>query len=156
MQLRIHEHVEIEAPRQAVFDHTIRPENFGSFEGFGPIPGIRSATYVTHGPVGVGSRRRVLNTDGSEHSEEITHFEAPRRHNSRIFDIRPPFALIVRFLEDDWIFEDSGDRTRIQREFRIDARPLALPIAVLLLPLLRRAVRRDLDNIRRALEPQTP
>ena len=152
MLLHIRERIDIATPRETLFHHTMQAENGVSFEGYGPIPGIRSAHYTTPGPVRVGSIRHVENTDGSAHNEEITRLEPPTRHTARIFGIQRPFALLVRGAEDDFQLEPTAQGTRLSRTFTVDVRPHALPIALLLLPFLRRAVRRDLENVRGRLE----
>jgi hypothetical protein len=138
---------------EAAFDFTNRAENFRSFTGFGPIPGIREASYVTPGEPRLGSLRRIVKTDGTEHSEEITVFEPPARHTSRIRGLGPPFSWLVREGEDDWVFTPERGGTRVDRTFVFTlTSPLAAPVAQLVLhTLMRAAIRRDLANIQRAV-----
>jgi len=152
MRLHVTESIDIDIATEAAFDHTNRAEHMISFEGYGPIPGIRSARYTSEGPVGLGSVRSVTKTDGSSHTERIVAFEPPSLHTSRITGIQPPLGWLLRHLDDEWRFTPTRQGTRIRREFGVDARPLAFPVALLMLPLLRRAVRRDLRNVKRALE----
>ena len=135
--------------RERLFAFTNDAENFVSFVGFRPVPGIRQATYETPGPPRLGSRRRILKTDGTEHVEEIVGFDAPSRHVSRITGLSPPFSWLVLSGEDDWKFEESAAGTVVERTFAFEL--TSIFAALLAFPLLhlcmRAAVRRDLRNI---------
>ena len=132
-----------------LFDFTNDAANFTSFTGFGPVPGIREASYLTAGPPALGSRRRILKTDGSEHIEEIVAFERPVRHSSRITALTPPFSWLVTSGEDDWRFGEADGRTTVERRFSFElTTPAAAVVALPLLHIfMRAAVRRDLYNI---------
>lgn len=132
-----------------MFDFTNDAENFVSFTGCGPIPGIVSARYVTGGAPASGSRRTILKTDGTEHHEEIVLFDRPRRHTSRVTGFGPPFSWLVRFADDDWVFIAANDVTLVERTFVLTlTSPIAAPVAfVLLHTFMRVALRRDLENI---------
>lgn len=135
--------------RDSLFDFTNDAANFTSFVGFGPVPGIRKASYETAGPPRLGSTRRILKTDGTEHIEEITVFERPSRHTSRITALSPPFSWLVRSGQDDWKFVADGSGTVVERTFTFTLTyPLAALVAFPLLHLfMRMAVRRDLRNL---------
>lgn len=137
------------ADPERLFDFTNDARNFVSFDGFGPIPGIAGASYETPGEPRLGSRRRILKTDGTEHFEEIVLFERPARHTSRITGVSPPFSWLVRWGEDDWRFHRAGLGTLVERTFRFElTSPLAALIAAPLLHVfMRGAARRDLRNI---------
>lgn len=152
MRISVREIAELACAPRVAFDHTNDAASLVSFTGYGPIPGIREAKYITPGPVGVGSRRAVAKLDGTTHLEEITDFVQDRRHATRISGLEGPIALLVRGLEDVWEFDPAGAGTRITRTFVVDARTLAVPVAMLLVPFLRRAMRRDLANTKRAIE----
>lgn len=151
MRIVIDERIEIVASRERVFDHTNDAASMTSFVGYGPIPGIREARYLTAGPPALGSKRTVLKTDGTSHLEEITVFERPARHVTRITGLSGLFRVIVRGLQDVWEFRESAAGTLIVRSFVVDARAPALPLALVLVPLLRKAVQRDLRNTKAAL-----
>lgn len=157
MHIERTDHIRIGRPITEVFDFTNLAENLTSFTGYGPIPGIREARYETDGPAGLGSRRRVLKTDGSAHIEEIIVFERPRRHVSRITGITPPLSWLVGEGEDDWVFSEASGFpgcTEISRTFRFELRSLlAYPVGVVLMGVfLGRAVHRDFANLKKALE----
>lgn len=137
-------------PAQRVFDFTSDDNNFTTFTGYGPIPGILKARYETAGPPRLGAIRRVEKTDGSEHREEITVFEPPVRHTSRITGLGAPFSWLVREGSDDWAFRAEGPAlTVVERTFSFElTTPLIAPVAWLILHLfMKEAVRRDLNHI---------
>ena len=147
MTISVTETIELACSPAEAFNHTNEAENLKSFVGYGPIPGIREARYLTPAPLAIGSRRSVLKTDGTTHIEEIIEFVPGRRHVTRIFGLSGFFGLIVRDLQDVWEFEPVSDHTtRVKRAFLVEPRTLAIPVALLLVPLMRRAVQRDLRN----------
>ena len=153
MRLAISTAREFDRPADVVFDFTNDAANFTTFAGFGPIPGIRTATYETAGEPAAGSRRRMIKTDGTEHIEEIVRLERPSRHVSKITALSPPFSWLVKSGEDDWRFIASDKGTIVERTFAFElTTPIAAVVAWPLLQLfMRPAVKRDLRNIERRL-----
>lgn len=153
MRISITEQIDFTCSPANAFHHSNQAENLTSFVGYGPIPGIREARYLEPRSIGVGARRTVLKLDGTTHVEEITEFVPGRRHVSRIVGLTGFFGVIVRDLHDVWDFEAaSGNTTRVTRSFIIDARIFTAPIALALVPFLRRAIRRDLSNTANAIQ----
>jgi hypothetical protein len=145
-----------QVPARRVFDFTNDDNNFTCFTGYGPIPGITRARYETPGPPRLGAIRRIEKTDGTEHREEITVFEAPVRHTSRITGLTPPFSWLVREAADDWRFRAEGSAlTVVERTFVFElTTPLVAPIAWLILHLfMKEAIRRDMTAIDDRLSP---
>lgn len=131
MKLSLTSHRSYSADRVAVFDFT--NANFGTFVGFGIVPGIRDARYETEGEPGLGSRRRITKTDGTEHIEEIVVFERPALHVSRIAGLSPPLSWLVREAEDGWRFTAVATGTRVDRTFTFELTsalwfPFAFPL----------------------------
>lgn len=156
MRIAVTEQIGIACDPDRAFHHSNEAANLTSFVGFGPIPGIREAHYLDSGPIGVGSKRSILKSDGTTHVEEITAFVPGRRHVSRIAGLTGIFRIIVRDLQDVWEFTSAGgNATLVTRSFIIDVRSSMIPVALVLVPLLRQAIRRDLRNTRRAIESMT-
>ncbi len=153
MQVDVCETIWIRRTREEVFDFTNAVENMTSFVGFGPIPGIVSARWLEGGGPAPGARREVTKSDGTTHLEEMVTYEPPGRHCARITGLAAPFAWLVREIRDDfWLVADAGG-TRVDRIFRAELTvPLAWPAVMLLRPLLREAVRRDLRGVKRRME----
>ena len=75
----------VDRPAAEVFDFATDMENFHKvFTGWGPIPGNKSVEQLDRGKPKPGSRRRILNTDGSVVLEEIHQFSRPTAHRYRI------------------------------------------------------------------------
>lgn len=118
---------------EAILDLSRWPE----FEGWGPIPGIRSAEFEHWEDRVVGSRIRVMNRDGSAHVEQITVWDPPRRLELTLSSFPAPLRwLATRFVEG-WSFQPAGDEWSVSRWMRIEprhapARWLLRPIAFML------------------------
>ena len=51
---------------------------WSEFEGYGFLPGVKSVQYQVTTPNMVGTKFRVINTDGSSHTEEIIEWDEER------------------------------------------------------------------------------
>jgi hypothetical protein len=126
---------------EATFSHLVDLGQWPSFRGFGPLPGIVSAERVGGGPVELGARIRVTNTDGSVHHEIVEEFAPARLFRVRMELSRPASAILAR-IDERVELEPHGAGTRLRRRFDVTPRsiftaPLAWFIARV---LLRRAV----------------
>lgn len=111
------------------------------FRGYGPLPGIVEAT--CEGPLALGSRVRVRNTDGSVHTEVVAGFEPGRRYAVRM-ELAPPASRVMASIEEEVEFAPVEGGTLVRRRFTATPRawfttPLAWLFGGL---LLRRAVLR--------------
>jgi hypothetical protein len=84
------------------------------FRGFGPLPGIVEAT--CEGPMALGSRVRVRNTDGSVHTEVVAGFEPGHRYAVRM-ELVPPASQVMASIEEEVTFEPVAGGTRVRRRF---------------------------------------
>lgn len=102
------------------------------FRGYGPLPGIVEAT--VEGAVGLGSRIRVRNTDGSVHHEVVHTFEPGRRYAIRM-ELAPPVSYVMAGIDETVELEpiDRGSGrpgTRLRRIFVVTPRSwLTAPVA---------------------------
>jgi uncharacterized protein YndB with AHSA1/START domain len=123
------------------------------FTGFGPIPGIARVEWLTEGGYRLDARRRVTNTDGSTHLEDIASFEPGRLLVDRIHGFDSPMRFLARQAHDRFELQASGSGTRLVRRFTVELlSPLVAPVGLLLQPMLRVAVRRHHAGLRRALD----
>jgi hypothetical protein len=128
--------------------------NWTGFQGYAVVPGIRSAAFEAHPPGVVGTRIRVVNTDGSSHVEEIVAWEPGRRVRLDMKDFSPPLSRLAAAFEETWEFERLGDGTRVTRSFALHPRTaLARPALWLISLLLKRAIARHLRQMRDAPGP---
>jgi hypothetical protein len=119
-----------------------------TFQGYGPLPGIRKATFEHRTEQVVGSRIRVLNRDGSRHLEEIVHWEPASRVALRMGDFTPPLSLLAREFLETWTFQSDGTTTLVTRSFELYPRSIfAFPVLWLISLVLRRAIARHLRQI---------
>lgn len=137
---------DLPCPASAAFALATDAERFpGFFTGFGPIPALRRITL--HGPLGVGSTRRVDSSDGSALTERIVA-HAPSQHHAYVLSgLRPPLGLLVREGRAEWHFVPRADSTRVTWTYRFELTTLlAWPLAAPLLHVfMRGAMRRCLE-----------
>lgn len=123
------------------------------FEGYGPLPGIRSAEFETRTPEVVGTRIRVTNTDSSTHVEQVVEWEPGRRVRLRMGEFSPPLSRLATGFDETFEFERVGEQTRVVRSFELHPRSgTTRPLLWLISRLLRRAIVR---HLRRMREEQT-
>ncbi|HEY9840381.1 MAG TPA: SRPBCC family protein, partial [Candidatus Obscuribacterales bacterium] len=98
-------------------------ENWPSFKGYGPVPGIESAEFLTRTEDLTGSRIAVRNRDGSHHVEEIVAWDGRERLVMHMKEFSPPLSKLADHFEEHWRFEPlSGNKTRVERRFLLYAR----------------------------------
>ena len=134
-----------------------------SFQGYGPIPGIRSATFALRTEGVVGTQISVVNRDGSAHIEEITEWEPNSRLALRMHSFTPPVSLLATHFIETWTFApeprtNSGasaslgareaTRTLATRSFELHPRSIfARPILWLISFFLKAAIQKHTQKI---------
>lgn len=120
----------------ASFDYVTTLANWATFPGYGPMPGIVRASAT--GPLGLGVRVRVENTDGTVHHERVTAFEPARRYAVRMELVRPA-SWLMRHIDEEVCFEANGAGTRVTRRFETVPRSfLTAPLVALITRFLLR------------------
>jgi Polyketide cyclase / dehydrase and lipid transport len=118
------------------------------FAGCWPIPGITAAEFEARTPGVVGSRIRVINTDGSSHIEEIVEWQPDRRLQLRMEQFSPPLSRLATEFLESWAFRRLGGATRVTRSFELHPKsPVARPVLWLISLLLKRAIARHLREM---------
>ena len=121
------------------------------FEGYGPLPGIRSAEFEVRTPEVIGTRIRVTDTDGSTHVEEIAEWEPDRRVRLRMGEFSPPLSRLALGFDETFEFERTGGQTRVVRRFELHPKSTATrPLLWLISLLLKRAIARHLRQMKAA------
>ena len=87
---------------QQILDVTKWPD----FQGYGPIPGIKTAEFEVRTANAVGSRLRVTNLDGSTHVEEIVVWRPDERLQLHMQNFSPPLSRLATGFVETW----SNDR----------------------------------------------
>lgn len=137
------------APPSAIVAQIFHLEQWPSFQGYGPLPGIVRAEFE-HGPTPdwVGTRIRVENADGSRHTEEVQVWDG-QQLVLELASFSPPLAWLASHFVETWCFEvlDAG-HTRVLRHFELYphsfAGHLCLPVIA---RLLKQAVQRHLAQM---------
>jgi hypothetical protein len=122
---------------------------WSSFQGYGVLPGITTAEFEIRTPEIVGSRIRVLNTDGSSHVEEITEWEPDRRVRLNMREFSPPLSRLATKFNETWEFSRIGRDTRVVRSFELHATSKVTRLILWVISiLLKKAVARHLRQMR--------
>ncbi len=156
MKLSLFESIGVRASAERLFEFTNSVAGLTTFVGFGPIPGIREARYHNSTGAQLGARREITKTNGAVHEEEIIAFEPPARHVARIYVPSRALSWPIREAIDEFRFVEHGVETRVERVFEMTlVSSVAWPVAMIARSLMRRAVRRDLANLKRRIEATT-
>ena len=132
-----------------VTSRILDPSHWPDFTGYGPLPGVKSAVFEAHSLSVVGTRIRVMNTDGSSHSEEVVGWEPNRRLKFAATDFSPPLSRLSHRFVETWEFEPVSGGTHVARSFEMYPKTaLARPALWLISCLLKRAVARHLQRMR--------
>lgn len=139
------------APGEIV-SQILDPSYWPGFQGYGPLPGIREATLEVRTPEVVGTRFRVINTDGSSHLEEVVEWQPDRLLRLTMSDFSPPLSRLANRFIETWQFEPTQPGTQVSRTFELHCRSrLAWPALWLISLLLKKAVARHLRQLRHQL-----
>jgi hypothetical protein len=119
------------------------------FQGYGVLPGIKNAEFEVETPVVVGSRIRVVSTDGSTHVEEIVEWRPDRRIVMHMKEFSAPMSRFATRIEETRDFERIDGATTVARSFKMyPTSALTRPILWLISILLKRAIARNLRQMR--------
>jgi len=121
---------------------------WSEFKGYGPLPGIESATYDVRTDSRIGSRIRVRNTDGSGHVEEITTWIHGKIVAMTFVDFSPPLSRLASHFTEEWTLNPTNEGTIAIRRFELfPIRPATRPFLWLISLMLRRAIRHHFEMI---------
>jgi hypothetical protein len=119
------------------------------FNGYGPLPGIKHAEFETKTAEVVGTRIRVTNRDGSTHVEEIVMWDPVRRLSLYMHEFSPPVSRLATGFDETWEFQENNDGTKVVRSFELHPKSvLAKPLLMLISFLLKRGIKRHLEQMR--------
>lgn len=98
-------------------------EKWKTFQGFGPLPGIKSARYKIKTQEIAGSQIEVTNLDGSRHIEEIVEWSEGQSLTLRLGKFSPPLNRIATHFIEKWTFEAHDPHpTLVTRSFELYAK----------------------------------
>ncbi len=126
-------------------------EKWPEFQGFGVLPGIRTAVFECRPTDIVGTRIRVTNTDGSSHVEEIVEWQPERRLRLHMHSFSAPLSYLAKSMEEKWEFELVDGGTRVRRSLEMfPLSRMSWPLIWAISQLLRRAIARHLRQMQEA------
>jgi polyketide cyclase/dehydrase/lipid transport protein len=138
-------------PPEKIADQILDISSWSGFQGYGVLPGIKTAEFKIRTPEIVGSRIQVTNTDGSSHVEEVVHWEPNKRVRLHMRDFSPPLSRLTTGFEETWEFSRIGQNTRVVRSFELTAKSsVTRPLLWLISILLKRAIASHLRQMRDA------
>lgn len=106
-------------------------ENWNDFNGYAFLPGIEKAKYEKRTDEIAGSRIRVKNRDGSEHTEEVLEWDSEKKIVLKLHEFSPPLNRLASHFIEEWNFVEKGKaKTFITRKFQL------FPKSVLAKPFL--------------------
>ena len=127
----------------AIFDGILNLENWSSFKGYGPVPGIRKAEYKIKTDKIVDSVIEVESTDGSHHTETIKEWILGKSMVIEMGNFSSPLSHLATHFIERWSFLPSGKAQIMRREFTLYPKNFwALPFLWLISKFMKRAVDR--------------
>lgn len=114
---------------------------WSEFSGYGPLPGIESASYETCPDDMLGARIRVRNRDGSEHIESIYRWQPGVAVAMKLHEFTPPLSRLATHFTEEWSLQAQGQATLVTRRFQMfPVSAAARPLLWLISLLFRRAI----------------
>lgn len=139
---------DLERTADEVAEQILDVDAWRTFRGWGPIPGIRAATFRRRTDAIVGSEIAVENDDGSRHVETITEWRPRDVITLRMAEFTPPLANLASHIVETWRFTPRAKGCHVARSFELH--PKSTMGAVLLrgvAPMLEQATARHLRDL---------
>jgi hypothetical protein len=142
-------HEVLPLPPEDIARQILDVSQWPGFRGYGPIPGIRSATFDVQMPGVVGTRIYVTNLDGSNHVEEVVEWQPDRRVALEMKEFSPPLSRLATAFHETWEFNRVGLDTHVTRSFRLYPKSVITRFPLWMISLLlRRAIARNLREMK--------
>lgn len=126
----------------------LETERWPEFTGYSFLPGIKQARFENKTPDLVGSRIRVLNTDGSTHVEEIVEWDEDNKIVLRFQEFSAPLQHLATHFIETWEFRRVGTQTELTRSMTFH--PKGLLGWLMLIPISRLMKKAFEQNARQA------
>lgn len=92
------------------------------FRGKGLVPAVERIRRLDNGPLQVGSRRRIENSDGTSLEETVLELSPPQRHRYRVTGFAAPFRWWVSSAEADWEWTAQKAGVQVCWRYRFQVR----------------------------------
>lgn len=133
---------------EAIASQILDLTNWPKFQGYGFLPGIKSAEFELRTPAVVGTRIRVCNLDGSSHVEEIAEWDPARRLRLHFTDFSPPVLRLATGFDETWEFERIDGATKVTRSFELHPKSIAARCLLRVIAIfLKKAIARHLQQM---------
>jgi hypothetical protein len=132
-----------------IAQHVLDVSKWPDFKGYAVLPGIKDAEFDVKTPGIVGSRIRVVTTDGSTHVEEIVGWQPDQRIEIHMKEFSAPLSRLATGIEETWDFQRIENTTRVTRSFKMHAKSaFTRPVLWVISILLKKAIARHLRQMR--------
>ncbi len=119
-----------------------------SFKGYGPLPGIAKVTMKSPADSIVGTEFYVENTDGAKHKETVQFFNPGKCLVMKMTDFIAPIQNIATHFIERWDFVDTISGYRINRTFELYPKNVFAILPLWLISqLLKKAIARHTHQI---------
>lgn len=124
-------------------------QNWSNFQGYGPLPGIKTAEFEVRTPDLVDTRIRVVNRDGSSHVETITAWQPGKQLQMTMNEFTPPLSKMATHFLEIWNFQLLEQGTRVTRRFELYPKTLLSSWSLWMISfLLKQAIKRHLQQLK--------
>lgn len=132
---------EVPFSSQAILEQILNVKNWPNFRGYGPLPGIREATFIHQPAEVVGTKFQVTSDDGSTHIEEIVAWQPGKMLHTKMSHFSKPLSRMSTHFEEIWTFDERPGSTLLSRTMHLYPKsPLTRPLLWLISCLLRPAI----------------
>jgi hypothetical protein len=136
---------------ETIAERLLDLEDWRSFRGWGPLPGVRVARFRRRTEHVVGTQIEVTNLDGSTHVEEIIIWRPATTITMHMSEFSPPLSRFASHFLEKWSFEPlplGSSGTQVTRRFELHPKHAWGRVVLrLIAPMLRRAVDRHLHDM---------
>lgn len=136
-------------PPDEIVNQMLDLQNWSNFQGYGPLPGIKSAEFEVKNPVILGTRIRVVNRDGSSHVETITGWQPGKRLEMTMNEFTPPLSKMATHFLEIWNFLPADQGTEVTRRFELYPKTTMTSWSLWMISfLLKQAIKRHLQQLK--------
>lgn len=140
--------VELTHPPEKIFESILDVDEWTTFTGWGPIPGIKQAEIHNPDDGIIGTRIDVTNTDGSTHQETITEFVPDERLIMRMDGFSAPLNKLASHFIEEWIILNTEKQTYLIRSFTLHPLNAVSSLVLRLIAIfLKRAINQHTEQI---------
>ena len=124
---------------------------WSNFEGYFILPGINKAEFEKRTDEIIGSKIKVVNTDGSTHTEEIVEWDANKKVVIIFHEFSLPLKSFATHFIEEWKFAISDNGTEVKRSMKMYPKNL---FGWLIIKLITKMMSKALEkNLKQLIQP---